>query len=149
MKGFTRIAWLVVGAAVLLSSTNLFGAGVLKQKLTGRWELDPQRSHSLGGKSAQVVDQYQRGGIRMFLEFRPDDTAITTVISPAGRSSAPTTWTVVDENVRAITVELTDEQSKLTTLGIGEFLNDDVVKMTTMVKGGKNAAPTMIYRRIR
>jgi hypothetical protein len=149
MKRFTCIATLVIVTTVLLSSTKLHGAEVLKQKLMGRWELDSQRTHSLGGKSALVVEQYQRGGIRMFLEFRPDKTAITTIISRAGRHSAPTKWKVIEENVRAITVELTDEQTKLTTLGIGEFLNDDVVKMNTMVKGGPNAAPTMIYRRIR
>lgn len=149
MKGLARFSWLALGAVFVLGSTSLPGAGVLKQKLIGRWELDAQRSSSLGGKSALVVHQYRSGGIRMFLEFRPDDSAVTTVMSPAGRHSAPTDWRVVDENVRAITIELTDEQTKLTTLGIGEFLNDDVVKMTTTVKGAKSAAPTMIYRRIR
>lgn len=149
MKGIVRFACLLVAAACFLSSTKLSGADVLKQKLIGRWELDSQRSRSLGGKSALVVDQYKRGGIRMFLEFRPDDTAITTVISPAGRHSTPTVWRVLDENVRAITVELKDEQRDLTTLGMGEFLNDDVVKITIAVKDAPGRGPTMIYRRIR
>lgn len=149
MKGISHASWLPVAGILFLCSTYSVGADVLKQKIVGRWELDPQRSHSLGGKSALVVDQYQRSGIRMFLEFRPDDTAITTMISPAGRDSAETKWKVVKENVRAITVELTDEKTKLSSLGIGEFLNDDVVKMTTTVKGTPGAAPTMIYRRIR
>lgn len=149
MKGIICFACLVVGATCFFSSTNLSGADVLRQKLLGRWELDPQRSRSLGGKSALVVDQYQRGRIRMFLEFRPDDTAITTVISPSGRHATPSNWNVVKENVRAITFELKDERRKLTTLGIGEFLNNDVIKLSTAVKDAPGTGPIMIYRRIR